>query len=59
MSDVTKTFFTALAAVVSAAVIAIWLADRADTRHRLPAPSQWATQNVPGPQAEQASKPHG
>jgi predicted component of type VI protein secretion system len=60
MSDVTKTFFTALAAVVSAAVIAIWLADRADGVHRVTVPDHWASsQTVPGPQAEQASKPRG
>ncbi|MBB3196115.1 hypothetical protein [Roseateles terrae] len=59
MSDVTKTFFTALAAVVSAAVIAVCLADRADVVRRS-APAHWASsQSVPGPQAEQASKPRG
>ncbi|WAC74327.1 hypothetical protein OU995_06315 [Roseateles sp. SL47] len=59
MSDITKTFFTALAAVASAAVIAIWLADKTDSLHRMPVPAQWASQTVPGPQAEQASKPRG
>ncbi|WP_143074087.1 hypothetical protein [Roseateles sp. YR242] len=59
MSDVTKTFFTALAAVASAAVIAVWLADRAEGGHPLPLTSQLATKTAPGPQADQASKPHG
>lgn len=59
MTDIAKTFFTALAAVASAAVIAVWLADQAETRHPLPTASQWATQTTPGPQAEQASKPRG
>lgn len=80
MSDVAKTFFTAVAAVASAAVIAVCLADRTDTRYHLLAPAQasqsfeasqplppfsstpptqWAKQTMPGPQADQASKPRG
>ncbi|OWQ88458.1 hypothetical protein CDN99_16505 [Roseateles aquatilis] len=59
MNDAAKTFFTALAAVASAAVIAVWLADQSEAM-RPPAASQhWATQTMPGPQADQASKPRG
>ncbi|UXH78167.1 hypothetical protein [Roseateles amylovorans] len=59
MNATAKTFFTALAAVVSAAVIAVWLADQTEAVHRAPTSTQWATQTLPGTQAEQASKPRG
>lgn len=54
MSDITKTFFTALAAVASAAVIAVWLADHTDTMHRITMPAHWASQTVPVQQVEKA-----
>lgn len=59
MTDVTNTFFTALAAVASAAVIAVSLADLADSARAAPASIQWAKQTLPGPQADQASRPRG
>lgn len=59
MNATTKTFFTALAAVASAAVIAVWLADQTEAVHRAPTSSHWAAQTLPGQQAEQASKPRG
>lgn len=60
MNDAAKTFFTALAAVASAAVIAVWLADANEAmRPSTPATQHWATQTMPGPQADQASKPRG
>ncbi len=55
MSDITKTFFTALAAVASAAVIAVWLADRTEAAHRITMPAHWASsQTAPLQQAEKA-----
>ncbi|WP_431264267.1 hypothetical protein ACQ859_01230 [Roseateles chitinivorans] len=63
MNDAAKTFLTALAAVASAAVIALWLADSNEAaRPSNTLPLHWAEQTVPGPQADradQASKPHG
>lgn len=57
MSDITKTFFTALAAVASAAVIAIWLADRTEAAHRITMPAHWASsQDSPLQQAEKAAQ---
>lgn len=55
MSDITKTFFTALAAVASAAIIAVWLADRTEAVHRITMPAHWASsQTSPLQQAEKA-----
>ena len=60
MNDAAKTFLTALAAVASAAVIALWLADVNEALRPSPTlPLHWAEQTVPGPQAEEASKPRG
>ena len=60
MNDAAKTFLTALAAVASAAVIALWLADTNEAaRQSNPLPLHWAEQTMPGPQADQASKPRG
>lgn len=62
MNDAAKTFITALAAVASAAIIAVWLADHAEANTPLPAGSSvhhWATQTVPGTPTEQAGKPRG
>ncbi|MDH0865493.1 hypothetical protein [Mitsuaria sp. GD03876] len=60
MNDAAKTFLTALAAVASAAVIALCLADANEAMRPSPiGPQHWAEQTMPGPQAEQASKPRG
>ena len=60
MNDAAKTFLTALAAVASAAVIALWLADVNEAmRPATTVPQHWAEQTMPGPQADQASKPRG
>lgn len=60
MNDAAKTFLTALAAVASAAVIALWLADTNEAaRPSHPLPLHWAEQTMPGHQADQASKPRG
>ena len=60
MNDAAKTFITALAAVASAAIIALCLADGSEAVRHLPAGGQhWAEQTMPGPQADQASKPRG
>ena len=60
MNDAAKTFLTALAAVASAAIIAILLADHVEPPRPTPSSSQhWATQTLPGPQADQASRPRG
>lgn len=64
MTDTAKTFLTALAAVASAAVVALWLADVNEAaRPSDTLPLHWAEQTMPGrPQADhadQASKPRG
>lgn len=58
MHDVLKTFLTALAAVASAAVIGVWLADQAEPTPWAPA-QQLAKQTMSGTPAEPASKPRG
>ena len=60
MNDAAKTFLTALAAVASAAVIALCLADAGEAmRPSSTGLQHWAKQTLPGPQADQASKPRG